>query len=132
MIMSASSLVGADKKMNLFNFFRSYVAVLLSAVSLGAAPMTSAQPCADVQVVFARGTGEDPGLGPTGQAFADALGARLGGRPMDVYPINYPASDQWSTGESHNLARLYWQRKASVAALNSRSACSASLASVCH
>jgi hypothetical protein len=28
----------------------------------------------------------------------DALGARLGGRSMDVYPINYPANDQWSTG----------------------------------
>ena len=88
--------------MNVFNLFRSYVAVLLSALSLGAAtqaaPITSAQSCPDTQVVFARGTGEDPGLGPTGQAFAEALGARLGGRPMDVYPINFPASDQWSTG----------------------------------
>ncbi len=87
--------------MNVFNLFRSYVAVLLSALSLGAAaeaaPITSAQSCPDTQVVFARGTGEDPGLGPTGQAFAEALGARLGGRPMDVYPINFPASNQWST-----------------------------------
>ena len=41
---------------------------------------------------------EDPGLGPTGQAFVDALHGRLGGRSMDVYPVNYPASDQWSTG----------------------------------
>jgi cutinase-like protein len=48
--------------------------------------------------VFARGTGEEPGVGPTGQAFVDALRGRLGGRSMDVYPVNYPASDQWSTG----------------------------------
>ena len=49
-------------------------------------------------MVFARGTGEDPGLGPTGQAFVDALRGRFGGKSLDVYPVNYPASDQWSTG----------------------------------
>ena len=49
-------------------------------------------------MVFARGTGEEPGVGPTGQAFVDALRGRLGGRSLDVYPVNYPASDQWSTG----------------------------------
>jgi cutinase len=63
-----------------------------------AAPPAPAQSCPDTQVIFARGTGEDPGLGPTGQAFVDALRARLGGKSLDVYPVNYPASDQWSTG----------------------------------
>jgi cutinase len=61
-------------------------------------PSASAQPCPDTEVVFARGTGEDPGVGPTGQAFVDALGARLPGKSLGVYPVNYPASDQWSTG----------------------------------
>lgn len=63
-----------------------------------AVPSASAQPCPDVEVVFARGTGEPPGVGPTGQAFVDALRSRVGGRPVEVYPVNYPASDQWSTG----------------------------------
>src|ERR1700761_7598339 len=63
-----------------------------------AAPFASAQGCPDTEVVFARGTGEDPGVGPTGQAFVDSLRARLGGKSMDVYPVNYPPSDQWSTG----------------------------------
>lgn len=58
----------------------------------------SAQPCPDVEVVFARGTGEPPGLGPTGQAFADSLRQRLGDKSFGVYPVNYPATDQWSTG----------------------------------
>ncbi len=49
-------------------------------------------------MVFARGTGEAPGVGPTGQAFVDALHQRVGGRSFDVYPVNYPASDQWDTG----------------------------------
>ncbi len=63
-----------------------------------AVPSASAQPCPDVQVVFARGTGEPPGVGPTGQAFVDSLHSRLGARSFDVYPVNYPASDQWDTG----------------------------------
>jgi cutinase len=69
-----------------------------SVVSADAIPSAAAQPCPDTQVVFARGTGEDPGVGPTGQAFVDALRGRLGGKSLDVYPVNYPASDQWSTG----------------------------------
>src|ERR1700756_2043651 len=69
-----------------------------SVVSAAAAPVASAQPCPDVQVLFARGTGEDPGVGPTGQAFVDNLRGRIGGKSMDVYPINYPASQDWETG----------------------------------
>lgn len=61
-------------------------------------PAASAQPCPDVDVVFARGTGEPPGVGPTGQAFVDALRGRVGGRSLGVYPVNYPASEEWATG----------------------------------
>jgi cutinase-like protein len=49
-------------------------------------------PCSDVEVVFARGTLEPPGPGTVGQEFADALTSRLGGRSVDVYGVNYPAS----------------------------------------
>lgn len=63
-----------------------------------ALPSASAKPCPDVDVVFARGTGEPPGVGPTGEAFVDALRARTGGKSLDVYPVNYPASNEWSTG----------------------------------
>ncbi|WP_292989563.1 cutinase family protein [Mycobacterium sp.] len=69
-----------------------------SALPVGIVPSASAQPCPDTQVVFARGTGEEPGVGPTGQAFIDALRGRLGNKSLEVYPVNYPASDQWSTG----------------------------------
>lgn len=49
--------------------------------------------CPDVEVVFARGTFEAPGVGATGQAFVDALTARLNGKDtVGVYPVNYPAS----------------------------------------
>jgi cutinase len=71
--------------------------VVASALTGSVIPSASAQ-CPDVQVVFARGTGEAPGVGPTGQAFVDALHQRVGGKSFDVYPVNYPASDQWDTG----------------------------------
>jgi cutinase len=48
--------------------------------------------CASVVVVFARGTNEAPGVGATGQAFVDALNARLPGKKVEVYGVNYPAS----------------------------------------
>lgn len=48
--------------------------------------------CADVEVIFARGTLEPPGPGATGQAFIDALTARLPGKSIDIYPVDYPAS----------------------------------------
>lgn len=60
-------------------------------------PATSAQPCPDTEVVFARGTGEPPGVGPTGKAFVDAFRARVD-RPVSVYAVDYPATDDWGTG----------------------------------
>ncbi|MBI2694441.1 cutinase family protein, partial [Mycobacterium nebraskense] len=69
-----------------------------ASVMTGAALPSAAAQCPDVQVVFARGTGEAPGVGPTGQAFVDSLHSRLGAKSFDVYPVNYPASDQWDTG----------------------------------
>ncbi|OBI42302.1 cutinase [Mycobacterium kyorinense] len=68
---------------------------VLSGQALSSA---SAAGCPDTEVVFARGTGEPPGVGPTGQAFVDALGQRVGGKSLGVYPVNYPASDEWATG----------------------------------
>ena len=59
---------------------------------MGGVPSASAQPCPDVEVVFARGTTEEPGLGPTGEAFVDALRSRIGTKSLDVYPVDYPAT----------------------------------------
>ena len=61
-------------------------------------PVASAQPCPDVEVVFARGTGEPPGVGGVGQAFVDALTAQAGNRSVGVYGVNYPASGDFGAG----------------------------------
>lgn len=51
-----------------------------------------AQPCPDVEVVFARGTYEPPGVGNVGQAFVDSLQAQAGNRSIGVYGVDYAAS----------------------------------------
>ncbi len=58
----------------------------------GPAPAASAEPCSDVELIFGRGTSEDPGIGRVGQALADALAPQLGGRTLSTYGINYPAT----------------------------------------
>jgi hypothetical protein len=60
-------------------------------------PSAFAQPCPDVEVVFARGTAEDPGLGPTGDAFVSSLRSRIGTKSLDVYPVDYPATTEFPT-----------------------------------
>ncbi|MDT5094916.1 MAG: hypothetical protein QOH60_4279 [Mycobacterium sp.] len=65
---------------------------LAGASTVSAQARAASDACANVEVVFARGTNEAPGVGATGQAFVDALNARLPGKSVDVYGVNYPAS----------------------------------------
>jgi hypothetical protein len=62
------------------------VSVLMSAIP------SAADACPGVQVVFARGTDDPPGVGPAGQAFIDSLRPRVGAKSLDVYPVDYPAT----------------------------------------
>ena len=61
-----------------------------------AAPVAGAAPCPDVEIVFARGTTEPPGVGGIGQVFVDSLRSQLGGRSVGVYAVNYPASNDFT------------------------------------
>ena len=61
-------------------------------IALTDLPAAAAAPCPDVEIVFARGTTEPPGVGGIGQAFVDSLRSQLGGRSVGVYAVNYPAS----------------------------------------
>lgn len=73
-----------------------FAAILLFAPSGLSAPAglpsAGAAPCSDVEVVFARGTGEPPGIGRVGQALVDALQPLLGSRSLGTYAVDYPAS----------------------------------------
>lgn len=63
----------------------------------GGGPAASAAQCPDVEVIFARGTAEPPGVGSIGQQFVDALRGRVGPRPLEVYPVNFPALPEFAT-----------------------------------
>ncbi|MDV3132640.1 cutinase family protein [Mycobacterium sp. 29Ha] len=67
----------------------------VAAFLLAPAPLAAAQGCPDVEVVFARGTGEPPGVGGVGQAFVDAVRTQAAPRSVNVYPVNYAASSDF-------------------------------------
>ena len=76
-------------------------ALAVAALTASPVPYAAAQPppppaCPDVQVVFARGTGEQVGVGGVGQSFVDALRAQAAPRSVDVYPVNYLASGDFN------------------------------------
>jgi cutinase len=77
---------------------RFVIAALVVAGGLLCAPIpiAAAQPCPDVEVVFARGTGEPPGVGGIGEPFVDSLRSQVGAKSLDVYPVNYEASSDFS------------------------------------
>jgi trehalose dimycolate hydrolase len=66
--------------------------LVCAAVPFAVAPSAAADPCPDIEVIFARGTNDAPGLGNPGQAFADALSSQVGGRTLTTYAVNYPAN----------------------------------------
>jgi cutinase-like protein len=73
--------------------------VVLSCAPIDIAP-ASAAPCPDIEVTFARATSEPPGVGGVGQEFVDGLRSQVGGRSVGVYPVNYPASDDFAPSAS--------------------------------
>jgi cutinase len=75
---------------------------MMSALLIGPAgsPPAHADPCPNVEVVFARGTGGSSGIGNVGQVFVDSLRSQIGGRSLGVYAVNYPAT--FAFAESSN------------------------------
>jgi cutinase len=59
---------------------------------IGDLATASADDCPDIEVVFARGTNDAPGLGDVGGAFVDSLRGKVGGRSVGAYAVNYPAN----------------------------------------
>lgn len=62
---------------------------LLTAPSV--IPAAAADDCPDVEVIFARGTSEPPGIGRVGTAFVDSLRQQTS-QTIGVYGVNYAAS----------------------------------------
>lgn len=77
-----------------------WIGVVTAATLMqGVAPMPTAhaEGCPDAEVVFARGTTEEPGVGPTGDDFVNALRTRVAPKSVGVYGVDYPATTAFST-----------------------------------
>lgn len=68
------------------------LAPVVSPMPIGDLTTARADGCPDIEVTFARGTGEAPAAGRVGQAFIDSLRSKVGGRSVGVYGVNYPAT----------------------------------------
>jgi cutinase-like protein len=67
------------------------------AIPSARTPFAYAAPCPDAEVVFARGTTEAPGVGPTGEALVDSLRGQIGAKSLGVYAVDYPATTEFRT-----------------------------------
>ncbi|KWX66704.1 cutinase family protein [Mycobacterium sp. NAZ190054] len=90
-------------------------AVTISAAMLhsgAAAPAASADPCPDIEVIFARGTGAEPGLGFVGDAFVGSLRNKVGDQTVGAYAVNYPAGFDFDKsaplGAADAAGRVQW------------------------
>jgi len=68
------------------------VAVFAIAFAPNGIPTATAQGCPDIEVIFARGTNDPPGIGIVGQGFVDALRPKVAPRTVGVYAVNYAAT----------------------------------------
>jgi cutinase len=65
----------------------------VAAMSCIAMPTAAAaDKCPSIEVVFARGTDEPPGIGKVGQALVDSLRPMVKGKTIRTYAVDYPAS----------------------------------------
>ncbi|MGW0161927.1 cutinase family protein [Mycobacterium sp. NPDC003323] len=65
-------------------------AAMLSPFTVATA--SAAPECADVEVIFARGTDEPAGIGKVGKSFVETLRPMLKGTSINTYAVKYPAT----------------------------------------
>ena len=108
-------------RVNIFARFATRTALALVVAGAGGAatiavPEASMAPagaagCNNVEVVFARGTTEAPGIGRVGQAFVNALSNQIGNRSIGAYGVDYPATYDFlaaAQGANDASARIQW------------------------
>jgi cutinase len=85
------------------------LATLVVLALIGAPAASAAAKCPDVEVIFARGTDEPPGLGVVGKALVDALKPMIKGKSVSTYAVKYPATwdfAQVATGANDASVRV--------------------------
>jgi cutinase len=81
-----------------------FAAALLTAPALAPRAVSSipraSAACPDVEVDFARGREEAPGVGAVGQAFVNALQKKVPHKTIGAYGVNYPADVSVTKGSN--------------------------------
>ncbi|WP_006246759.1 cutinase family protein [Mycolicibacterium tusciae] len=72
--------------------FAAALTVVAMSFAPNGVPTAAAQGCPDIEVIFARGTNDPPGIGIVGQGFVDALRSKVAPRTVGVYAVNYAAT----------------------------------------
>ncbi|TFV56138.1 cutinase family protein [Mycobacterium sp. PS03-16] len=70
----------------------SVMSVLAGLGVVAGPPAAAAATCPDIEVIFARGTDEPPGIGAVGTALVDTLRPMVDGMSVGTYAVRYPAS----------------------------------------
>jgi cutinase len=83
------------------------VAPAAVGTTAGTLPSASAQSCPAVEVIFARGRVEPPGIGALGSAFVNALRARTN-KSIGVYAVQYPADTEVDVGANDMSRRIQY------------------------
>ncbi|KAB7755498.1 cutinase [Mycolicibacterium mucogenicum DSM 44124] len=74
-------------------------ATVISGTALLPSAPAQADPCPNIEVIFARGTHDDPGMGRVGSVLVDALQPLVGNRTVTGYAVEYPASYDFLTAQ---------------------------------
>ncbi len=81
--------------------------LVVPAVATYMTPSASAAPCPPVEVVFARGRIEPPGIGILGNAFVSALRSKTN-KNVGVYAVRYPADTEVDIGANDMSAHIQY------------------------
>ena len=87
----------------------SALVMALTSAALSAPVVTAAPRCNDIEIVFARGTDEPPGLGVVGTSLVKTLQPMVKGQSIGTYAVKYPASwdfAQVATGANDASRRI--------------------------
>ena len=91
----------------------SVLAAVIAVTVVAPMPSAAAAGCPDIEVVFARGTDEPPGIGVVGQSLVDSLKPLLKGKSIRSYAVQYPASyDFLAVANGANDASAHMQATA--------------------
>lgn len=82
-------------------------AVAVVAMPFAPVPAATADPCPDVEVIFARGAKEPPGPGRVGDAFVDALRSKTP-KSVGSYAVNYSADVDFVPGANDMSGRIQY------------------------